>query len=205
MTDPTPETTPEPTREIVIEPKPETVTITEVPKPVRTHFPFLYILLWIIAVTSLLLNVVIIKTLLDVKQQAAVAFSNAAASMGTIQNGTIEYTVKIDEEIPVALDVPVKFIVEVPIKRTIPIDTVVDVPIEFFGPHTIQVPISTTIPIDLTVQIPVDQNIPINGKIPVKFDVPIKLNIGETSFGEGLGQFQAVLQQQAESLGAPQK
>ena len=203
MTEPTPDPIPENTPGPIIEAKPETVTITEVSKPVRTRFPFLYILLWIIAVTSLLLNVVIIKTLLDVKQQAAIAFSNAAASMGTIQSGTIEYTVKIDEEIPVALDVPVKFIVEVPIKRTIPIDTVVDVPIEFFGSHTIQVPISTTIPIDLTVQIPVDQNIPINGKIPVKFDVPIKLNIGDTAFGEGLGQFQLVLEQQAQSLGAP--
>lgn len=207
MTELTPESTPEPAREIVIEPTPETVTVTESPKPVKTRFPFLYVLLWIIAVTSLLLNVFVIKTLLDVKQQAAVAFSDAAASLGTIKNGTIDYTVKIDEKIPVALDVPVKFTVEVPIKRTIPIDTIVDVPIEIplVGTRTIQVPISTTIPVDLTVQIPVDQRIPVNGSVPVRFDVPIKLNIGDTAFGEGLGQFQAVLQQQAESLGAPQK
>jgi hypothetical protein len=179
-------------------------TLTVTPIPTKQGMPFHYYLLWLFALVSLGLNIFIIKTLLDVRQQASVAFTDAANSMATIRNGTIEYTVNINEEIPVALDVPVKFTVEVPIKRTIPIDTVVQVPLQLplVGERIIDVPISTTVPLDLMIEIPVDQVVPINGTIPVRFDVPIKLLLNETSFGEGIGQLQTVLQQQAAALGA---
>jgi hypothetical protein len=162
-----------------------------------------YYALWVVALVSLALNGFILYTLIQVRQQAGLALLQAAASMSTIQNGSIEYEVNVDEEVPVVLDVPVKFTVTVPIQKIIPIDTVVNVPIEIplLGTRIIRVPINTSIPIDLTVDVPIDKTVGVNAKIPVKFKVPIKLKIAETTFGQGLGELQLVLQQQAESLG----
>lgn len=208
MTHPTPPTP----SESQIEPSVESQTQSQpdsalsAPPPVKRMPPHYYVL-WLVAVVSLALNVFIIYTLVQVRQQAGLAFSQAADSMGTIQAGSIKYVVNINEEVPVVLDVPVKFTVMVPIKKTVPINTIVNVPIEFpfIGTRTITVPINTTIPIDLSVAVPIDQTVPINATIPVKFAVPIDLKISETAFGEGLGEFQWVLQQQAESLGAGAK
>jgi hypothetical protein len=162
------------------------------------------ILLWAIAIASLALNLFVIKTLLDVRSQAGVAFGQAAGAIGTIKDGTIEYTARIEATVPVALDVPVKFDVEVPIRETIAIDTTVSVPIDFpiVGRRIINLPISTEIPIDITVRVPVDETLPINAEIPVDLSVPFRLRIVDTPFGEGLGELQVVLESQADSLGA---
>jgi hypothetical protein len=209
MTEPTPPLPSEPQLEPAIEMQPQpdvqpqTTTVEATPPPAH-RMPWHYYAVWVIALVSLALNVYIFYILLQVQQQAALAFSQAADSMGAIRNGSIQYVVNIDEEIPVVLDVPVNFTVKVPIQKTLPIQTTVDVPIELplLGTRTITVPINTSIPIDLSVEVPIDESIPINAKIPVQFDVPINLKISETTFGDGLGEFQAVLQQQAESLGA---
>lgn len=206
MTDPTPPTPTEPPNEPAAETQPvvpQPDPIGPVPQP-SVRMPFHYYVVWLVAIVSLALNIFIIYTLLQVRQQAGLAFSQAADSMGTIKDGSIKYVVNIDEEIPVVLDVPVKFTVKVPIQKTVPINTVVNVPIELplLGTRTIAVPINTSISIDLSVDVPIDHTVPINSKIPVKFEVPIDLQISETAFGEGLGEFQLVLQQQAESLGA---
>lgn len=162
------------------------------------------ILLWAIALVSLALNVLIIKTLLDVRTQAGLAFVQAADAVGTIKEGTIEYTAQIDDEVPVALDVPVKFSVEVPIRETIAIDTIVDVPMDLplVGRRIIRVPINTEIPLNITVTVPVDESLPINARIPVRLEVPVRLEIANTPFGQGLGELQLVLQNQASGLGA---
>ena len=162
-----------------------------------------YYLLWIISGLSLALNLFVLYILFTVRQQASVAFTQAADALGTIQGGDIEYLVKIDEQVPIALDVPVKFTVTIPIEKTLPINTLVNVPVEIplIGPRTISIPIQTTIPIKFDVEVPIDETVPVNADIPVHFAVPVRIKIADTPFGEGLGEFQSVLIQQAEGLG----
>lgn|SRR5574337_1710117 len=162
------------------------------------------IVLWAIAITSLALNLLVIKTLLDVRSQAGIAFVQAADAVGTIQGGTIEYTARIDQSVPVALDVPIRFTVDVPIHETLPINTTVRAPIEFpiVGTRIISLPISTEIPVNITVKVPIDETLPINAQIPLKLEVPVRLKIADTPFGQGLGELQLVLQDQAARLGA---
>ena len=176
-------------------------------KEVSRKLPFHYYLLWLVALLSLGLNAFIIYELLQVRQQAGAALSQAAQSIGAVRDSSINYTVPIDEEVPIALDVPVKFTVTVPIKQDLPINTTVDIPIDIplLGKRTITVPINTTVPIDLTVNLPIDKTVPIDAKIPVKFDVPINLKLSTTTFGDALGQVQTSLQQQADALSAPIK
>lgn len=166
--------------------------------------PLDYYLLWIVAVISLGLNVVIIVSLLNVRRQAAVAFGEAAQTVANLKSSTIEYVVPIDNEIPVAMDVPVKFTVTVPINQTIPIDTTVKVPIELpiVGQRVIDVPISTRIPVNLTVEVPIDKTLPVNMTVPVNLDVPIKIRIADTPLAQTLGDVELILIGLSEEMGA---
>lgn len=167
-----------------------------------TKRPLDYYLLWGVAVTSLLLNVYLITSLLSVRQQAGVAFANAAKSLEAVKTSRVEYTVKIDKEIPFAANVPIDLTVQIPIKQTIPLITTVNVPIRTpIGTFPIDVPINTNIPINFTVDVPINKSFPIATNVPVKMDVPIVINLGETSFGKSLEDLQAVLAKLAKDLG----
>ncbi|MBM4422595.1 MAG: hypothetical protein FJ030_04280 [Chloroflexi bacterium] len=163
-----------------------------------------YYLLWIITLISLTLNVIVIASLLNARRQAATAFGQAAAVVAQLKQVTFGYNVVIDEEIPIAADVPVNFTVSVPIEQSIPINTIVNVPIEFpiVGQRTITVPISTTIPISLTVDVPIDRTLPIDATVPVSLSVPIRIKVADTAFAETLDDVETILLEMAKEMGA---
>lgn len=166
--------------------------------------PWSYILLWVIAVTSLTLNVFVISALLAVRQQAGEAFASAAGMVGDLKASRFDYTVNVDEELPVEANVPIDFTVQVPISETVPISTTVNVPIQFplIGARIISVPISTRVPISLTVKVPIKQNIPIATTIPVQFDVPISIELADTPLAQSLDEVELILLGLADGLGA---
>ncbi len=166
--------------------------------------PWSQILLWTIAVTSLALNVFVIGVLLAARQQAGQAFGRAASMVGDLKSSRFDYTVTLDDDLPIAANIPIDFTVQVPISRTIPIDTIVNVPIQFpiIGTRIIEVPISTRIPISLTVEVPIQQTIPIATNVPIKFDVPISIKIGDTPLGQSLDEVELILLKLADGLGA---
>ena len=81
--------------------------------------PLDYYILWGVAATSLLLNLYTIASLISVRQQAGIAFANAAKSLEAVKTSRVEYTVKIDKEIPLP-PTPINLTVQVPINQTIP-------------------------------------------------------------------------------------
>ncbi|MEK7439862.1 MAG: hypothetical protein AAB571_09865 [Chloroflexota bacterium] len=164
--------------------------------------PLDYYILWGVAAISLLLNLYTIASLISVRQQAGIAFANAAKSLEAVKTSRVEYTVKIDKEIPFAANVPINLTVQVPINQTIPLDTIVNVPIRTpLGTFPIDVPINTKIPINFTIDFPINKSFPIATNVPVKMDVPIVINLGETSFGKSLDDLQVVLNKLAKELG----
>ncbi|MBI3241570.1 MAG: hypothetical protein HYZ49_04675 [Chloroflexi bacterium] len=166
--------------------------------------PWSQILLWVIAVTSLLLNLIVINTLLSVRRQAGQAFAEAAGMVDDLKSSRFDYAVNIDEDLPIAANVPIDFTVQVPISETIPISTTVSVPIQFplIGRRTIEVPISTRIPISLTVEVPIKQTIPIAANVPVQFDVPISIELTDTPLAQSLDEVELILLGLADGLGA---
>ncbi len=164
--------------------------------------PLDYYILWSVVVISLLLNLFTIASLLSVRQQAGIAFANAAKSLEAVKTSRVEYMVKIDKEIPFAANVPINFTVQVPINQTIPINTTVNVPFKTpLGTFPIDVPINTKIPINLTVDVPINKTVPIATNVPVKMDVPIVIILSETSFGKSLEDVQTALNKLAKDLG----
>lgn len=164
-----------------------------------------YYVLWGIAIVSLLLNLYMINTLITVRRQAAIAFTEAVKTIEALKATTFEYSVTIDQQLPIAAKVPIDFDVQVPIKEIIPIDTTVAVPLDLpiVGRRTIEVPISARIPIDLKVKVPIHQTIPIAANVPIKLKVPITLKIADTPLARTLNDIQTTLAGLVAELGGP--
>lgn len=167
-----------------------------------TKRPLDYYILWGVAATSLLLNLFTIASLLSARQQAGAAFANAAKSLEAVKTSRVEYTVKIDKEIPFVANVPINLTVQVPINQTIPLNTTVNVLLRTpLGTFPIDVPINTKIPINFTVDVPINKSFPVAANVPVKMEVPIVINLGETSFGKSLEDLQSLLSKLAKDFG----
>jgi hypothetical protein len=169
--------------------------------PVHMPRPLDYWLLWFVALSSLAINVFLIRTLLGVRTQVGDAASRAAVAIGDLRESAIDYTVTVEKSIPVQLSIPVSTTVIVPINATIPIDTQVTVPLQTpFGEIPVTIPVQTTIPISLQTEVPVSTTVSIDTTIPVALEVPIHLALAETSFGEALQSAQDYLEKLATQL-----
>lgn len=154
-----------------------------------------YWALWVVALISLALNGFVIQALLNARRQAADGAAQAVTALGRLRESSINYTVHIDESIPVSLNVPFNTTVAVPISTTIPINTEVTAEINtFLGPIPVTVPIHTSVPVNLRTEVPVNVTVPISTSVPVKFDVPVVLDLADTKLGEALMSVEAYLQ-----------
>lgn len=164
-----------------------------------------YWLLWVVALTSLALNVMLINTLLGVRRQAAEAAGLAADGLTRVRAATFSYTVVVDQSIPVNVSIPINQSLTVPIDTVIPINTTVQVPIEvpLLGTRLVSFPIQTTIPVKLETEIPVNLVVPISATVPVQLDVPIQLAVADTPFDGPLADAQRYLARLSDQLGQP--
>jgi hypothetical protein len=139
-------------------------------------------LLWLIALTSLAMNIVVCGLLAAVVSAARGAAVSAAAELEALGNSTFTTQVKIDQRVAVNTSVPFRYASEIPFKQTIPINTVVPIrqDIPLLGEVRFDAPINTTVPIDLKVPISVSQDIAINTTVPIQLDVPVSISVRDT-------------------------
>jgi hypothetical protein len=176
-------------------------------QPALTGRAWHYRLLWLIALSSLLMNITLVAGLLNYRVRLQASADTFAAALETIDLREIEVAVTIDETLPISMTIPFsdtfqvpiqttipvattilfEDVVQVPINTTIPINTdfVVQVDIPFFGRTGIPIPIVTTIPVNLTVDVPISRLIPIETEIdvdmfiavPVQSQIPIQTEV----------------------------
>jgi hypothetical protein len=166
-----------------------------------------YWLLWAVALISVAGNALIINALLQARRQAGDGAAQAAVAVGRMRAASINYTMHIDEAVPVSLDVPFKTTVVVPISVTLPINTEVTAELNtLLGPIPVTVPIHTLVPVNLRTEVPINLTVPISASVPVKFDVPVNLDLATTKMGDALAGVQASLEKAAQQLrGSPIK
>lgn len=101
---------------------------------------FDYWLLWAVALLSFTANALLIRLLIDARQQASKGLDLAAEALGTVYDGYVIYTTHIEQEVPVSLNIPVDTTIMVNGEET---------------PLTTELPVSTTVPLsfDLPIQI----------------------------------------------------
>ena len=155
-----------------------------------------YRILWVIAIISLLFNILLVVGLFSVRDNARQQVTEAADSLASVQLEPQQLEVVIDQELAISLTVPFSdtFVVpvsqtipvslsvlfedniQVPIEEVIPINTTVVVPvtIPIIGQLVdLDIPIATNIAIDFDVDVPISRTIPISTSIPVVFDVDV--------------------------------
>ncbi len=133
-----------------------------------------YQLLWVVAGVSLALNLTLIGTLLVLRNRAGQALAATTTVLNEVDFDAYDFTVSIDETLPIETSVEFDETFIVPIDTTIPIDT--SIPFE----ETVVVPINTVIPVNTTVSIPV--SIPFAGTVniidlPITTQIPVNLNV----------------------------
>lgn len=165
---------------IEVEHAEEVTVINE--EPEERRWPFAYPLLWVLVVTSLLLNVVMLRQVMLARSAAQNAVSDAIVVIDGLKDEQFTYNVVIDDTLPLQADLPINETIPVVIDQQIPIRTNVAVPVDagILGTINLNVPINTTVPINFEQDITIDRTFSVNTTVPVHLDVPIELSVSET-------------------------
>lgn len=168
------------------------------------NWPPGYLLLWIIALISIILNIVIVRQLLLARRIALQSVTDSIAVIDGLQHQVITYNVEINQAIPLNVEVPIDMVVPIHIVDDFPIETSVTVSVPTpLGSLPVNVPISTTIPIDRTIDIPIQQTFTLDTTVPINFAVPIVVAIEETPLFATLEETKARLILLEQSLTEP--
>jgi hypothetical protein len=144
------------------------------------------ILLWIIAILSLVLNLALIGALLigaNVGLQTAKQFAgDAATQLASFGDSTFSTSVRVQHTIDIDTSVPFEYADTIAIDQVVPISTVVSVAQEFpiIGELKFDVPINTSVPISVSVPIKIERNVPIKLSVPIDFTVPVEVKLADT-------------------------
>jgi hypothetical protein len=164
--------------------------------------PYDYWLLWIVAGLSLAINIWLIRIVIVARRQAGEAANMAASTVGDLRAAAIDYTVHVEELVPLSVTVPVSTTIRVPISVTIPISTNVTVGLRTpLGEVPLTFPVRTTVPVDLNPEVPIRAGVPISTSVPIVVDVPIHLELADTGLSAALDDAETYLADLAAQLG----
>lgn len=146
------------------------------PRSLRT-LRFMVGLCLIISLLSLALSAFMIYGLFNVRQIAVEELDAALEALDTFGRQGFHYEYPLNQEIPIAADIPIRQELSFPIDATFPVNTTFEVPIDagILGTFAIEVPIDTSIHVRTTVPIRVDESFYIETTVPVSMTVPIDL------------------------------
>lgn len=168
-------------------------------------------ILFALVLISLGLNVYLILQLLRLQEQTQSfarevrpvlkeTLTEAISDLEEIQNSTVEFEVKIDNEFPVDVEIPINERIEFPIEMVVPIQQEINTTIMmtlFDGglevPVDVDVPVDVEVPIDVVVPVEIDQSVPISTTIPVNVDFPVAIVVNETDLATYIEQLRRAL------------
>jgi hypothetical protein len=147
----------------------------------RKGYLIALIVLTVLTLPSLMLNAMTVVELLWWRQYILAEIDDTRAIVRGIGEDTFSYTFEVDQEIPVAANIPFSQEVTVPINTTVPVNTTVVVPIDLgFTTYNLTVPINSVFPVDMEVTVPISQTVGIVTTVPMDIDVPIEIVIADT-------------------------
>lgn len=129
-----------------------------------------YILLWVVALTSLALNVYLLVGFYNFQRVGQQEAGRVSEMLDSVALENFEVPVAVDETLDVAVTIPFSDTIEVPINTTVPVSTSISVD------EIISVPIDEIVSLDRNVQIYLSvlgQSVPVD--VPIRADVPISL------------------------------
>lgn len=156
-----------------------------------------YILLWLVAITSLVLNILLLAGLYNFRLQAQREVSKVTQILDTVEIENFELPVVVDETLPIDITVPFTDTFEISVRETVPISLTIpikenvsfpindvvrinrDVTVSIVvlgAPIPVNIPIRADIPIALNIDIPVDLAVPVDTTIPIELDLVVPVD-----------------------------
>jgi hypothetical protein len=156
-----------------------------------------YILLWLVAIVSLVLNILLLVGLYNFRLQARQEVDNVAEILDTVKIENFELPVVVDETLPIDITVPFSDTFEVAIQETVPISMMIpikenisfpindvvsinrDVTVSIVvlgAPIPVNIPIRTDIPISLNIDVPIDMEVPVDTSIPINLNIAVPVD-----------------------------
>jgi len=156
-----------------------------------------YILLWLVAIVSLVLNILLLAGLYNFRLQAQQEVASVTEILDTVEIENFDLPVVINETLPIDITVPFNDTFEiaihetVPISMTIPIKENISFPINdvvsinrdvtisivILGQSIpVDIPIRADLPISLNIDIPIDMEVPVDTTIPIDLDIKVPVD-----------------------------
>lgn len=131
----------------------------------------------IFSLLSLALSAIMLYSLFSVRQTAVEELDAALEALDSLGRQGFHYEYPLNQEIPVAADIPINQELVFPVEGTVPINTTFEVPIDagILGTFAVEVPVDTSIHVRTTVPIHVNESFYIETTIPVSMTVPIDI------------------------------
>lgn len=160
-----------------------------------------HLLLWVLVLTLIALNALLIAQLLALRQAAHDAIVEASAVLADVQGQTISLTIPVDDTLVIETEFPVQDTVVVPIETTIPVGGAATV--EPIPGIPLAVPFGANVPVDITVDVPIDTSIAITVPVELDMEVPVEFALSDTPLAGTLDEIQVSLDALATELDGP--
>ena len=142
----------------------------------------LTIVLSVITITSLVLNLLIIRQVVEARRLARLAIEDSISLLKDLETQVYTYNVVIDDTFVVDDSVPFQETIPVVIDEMMPFSTAVTASVNVgpFGRYPVTIPIGGNVPINLSFDVPVDETVPVYIEVPVHTEIPIEVSIAKT-------------------------
>ncbi len=142
----------------------------------------LTIALSVITITSLVLNLLIIRQVVEARRLARLAIEDSISLLQDMETQVYNYNVVIDDTFIVDDSVPFQETIPVVIDEMMPFSTAVTASVNIgpFGRYPVTIPIGGNVPINLSFDVPVDETVPVYIEVPVHTEIPIEVSIAKT-------------------------
>ena len=144
-------------------------------------------LLWAIALSSFAFNLVLAGVVAAALSQRDALQEHVVTQIRGVQLEPVPLSlhVDVDQDLPIALDVPFHDTLEVPIDMALPLDATVTVPVDIpvlKQRVDLKVPIRATIPVKTTIKVAIDKQFAVRNTIPIRMAVPVDLSLDLAPF-----------------------
>jgi hypothetical protein len=147
---------------------------------------------------SMVINLILIVVVVVLANQVGAIKMTLASVLGQLDSAfeglgaaSIQDTIKIDRQVPVRFDLPLKQDTVVTLQSPVPINTQATFSLGQFG--SINGLVSLQLPTGLQLPVHLELMVPVSNSIPVVFDVPINIPLAEKGLGPVVAKLRSAL------------
>ncbi len=151
----------------------------------RASMPPGYFVLWFLTLLSLSANAAFVFGLSQT-DRIRDGVVTAARSV-PLDPVPLNFTVEVNDDLPIQMDVPVKKTLMVPLDIVVPIDQVVTLDLEVMNRKVpVKLPIRAEVPVKSMLEVPVDEIVEVENTIPLDLSLPVEIQVDLNLFRDAI-------------------